>query len=99
MKLRDRLEQQVERVRRLHEADLQQGFGHVYLPTALAAKYPHAARELGWQYLVPSARLRSTPMCCSAGRPACKARWIDSERFPRRSESCHVLGAQVPCAC
>ena len=61
VRLQDRLEQQVERVRRLHEADLAQGFGYVHLPTALAAKYPNASRELGWQYLFPSARLSRDP--------------------------------------
>jgi integrase len=45
---------QVARVRRLHERDLSEGFGRVYLPFALAEKYPNADRELGWQYLFPA---------------------------------------------
>ena len=36
------------RVRRLHQADLAVGAGHVALPDALARKYPNAAREWGW---------------------------------------------------
>jgi integron integrase len=48
------LRRQIERVRLLHEEDLAAGFGEVYLPYALAEKYPSAARELGWQYLFPS---------------------------------------------
>ena len=47
----------LHRVRQLHESDLAQGFGSVYLPSALVRKYPNAAREWIWQYAFPSARL------------------------------------------
>ena len=36
--------------------DLLAGFGAVWLPHALARKYPNAAREFGWQYVFPSAQ-------------------------------------------
>ena len=52
------LERQLERARALHEMDVRQGFGHVYLPYALARKYPNANREWCWQYIFP-ARQRS----------------------------------------
>ena len=55
------LRDQVEQVARLHADDLAGGFGEVYLPDALARKYPHAARELRWQFLFPSARLSADP--------------------------------------
>jgi integron integrase len=42
------------RVKALHEDDLREGFGEVYLPFALARKYPHAAREWAWQYVFPA---------------------------------------------
>lgn len=48
-------------VRDLFEEDLANGFGEVYLPGALAAKYPNAAREWGWQYAFPSHRLSVDP--------------------------------------
>jgi site-specific recombinase XerD len=48
----------LERVQGLHEKDLAAGFGRVYLPHALARKYPNAAAEWIWQYVFPS-RLRS----------------------------------------
>lgn len=41
-----------------HQRDLASGHGAVYLPTALARKYPQAAREWVWQYVFP-ARKRS----------------------------------------
>ncbi len=39
----------LERVKLLHQSDLAAGAGEVYLPYALARKYPHAAQEWGWQ--------------------------------------------------
>jgi hypothetical protein len=41
-------------VRRLHERDTAEGFGRVYLPHALARKYPNADREWGWQDVFPA---------------------------------------------
>src|SRR5690606_5463909 len=43
------LKMQIANVRVLHEMDLDSGAGEVYLPFALARKYPSAAREFGWQ--------------------------------------------------
>lgn len=45
-------------VRLLHEADLRDRGGAVFLPDALARKYPWAERAWGWQYVFP-ARSRS----------------------------------------
>jgi integron integrase len=44
------------RVRDQHQADLRRGGGSVYLPYALARKYPRAEREWPWQYVFPAAR-------------------------------------------
>jgi integron integrase len=41
------------RVKRMHERDLADGFGTVYLPDAIARKFPGADREWGWQYVFP----------------------------------------------
>lgn len=51
----------LERVKTLHESDLSQGFGEVYLPFALERKYPNAAKEWGWQYVFPAAKLSRDP--------------------------------------
>ena len=48
-------------VRQLHNQDLEQGYGAVYLPDALERKYPNASREWGWQYVFPSDRLSVDP--------------------------------------
>ena len=55
------LQRQVERVRILHEEDLDAGFGHVYLPHALEKKSPGAATELGWQFLFPAPKCSLDP--------------------------------------
>jgi integron integrase len=55
------LQRQVERVRILHDEDLQAGFGEVYLPHALDLKYPTAATELAWQYLFPAPKCSLDP--------------------------------------
>jgi len=51
---RDRLHNHLLEVRTLHERDLADGFGNVYLPHALARKYPHADRDWKWQYIFPA---------------------------------------------
>jgi integron integrase len=52
------LKDHLGRVKTLHEADLEAGYGEVYLPDALARKYPGAPRQWAWQYVFPS-RTRS----------------------------------------
>lgn len=59
--IREALRQHLNEVRALHERDLAAGFGEVYLPDALARKYPNAAREWKWQYAFPSAKLSVDP--------------------------------------
>src|SRR6266446_4109252 len=44
-----------------HEQDLEDGFGTVHLPFALARKFPSAEREWAWQYVFPSSRLGVDP--------------------------------------
>ena len=58
---RSGLEAQIAARMRVHEHDLAQGFGEVFMPDALARKYPNAAREAGWQYVFASGRLSADP--------------------------------------
>ena len=50
---------QIEVAKKLHDKDLAEGYGEVYLPDALSRKYSKANISLGWQYLFPS-KVRST---------------------------------------
>lgn len=60
-KLTNQLKKQIEYVRMLHEQDIQDGFGSVYLPDMLSKKYPHAAKEFKWKYLFPSRKISTDP--------------------------------------
>jgi integron integrase len=62
------LQQQIAQARALHARDLAAGRGAVWLPDALAAKYPAAARSWGWQWVFPSASLSMDPRSGAEGR-------------------------------
>ncbi len=55
------LQAHLKRVKALHEKDLSEGFGAVYLPYALNKKFPYAERDWAWQYVFPSAKLSVDP--------------------------------------
>ena len=55
------LQQQLSAVRSLHQKDLADGYGAVYLPDALANKYPGMDRSWGWQWVFPSRRIGTDP--------------------------------------
>jgi integron integrase len=55
------LREHLVRVRAVHREDLRTGCGAVWLPEALARKYPNAEKEWGWQYVFPSARRSLDP--------------------------------------
>jgi len=55
------LENHLAKVKILHEQDLAQGHGEVYLPYALGRKYRNAGIEWGWQYVFPSRNVSKDP--------------------------------------
>jgi integrase len=57
----DPLRAQLSVVKALHASDLLAGHGEVWLPGALAVKYPKAASALGWQYVFPAAGFSRDP--------------------------------------
>jgi integron integrase len=57
----DPLKRHMDLVRRIHERDLQAGFGRIALPAALARKYPNADREWGWQWVFPASTISADP--------------------------------------
>ena len=52
---------QIAAVREQHRQDLDGRWQGVYLPHALARKYPNASREFGWQYVFPASQLSVDP--------------------------------------
>ncbi len=61
------LQEHLQHVKLIHDKDLTDGYGNVYLPYALERKYPNANREWGWQYVFPAPSLSTDP-CTSITR-------------------------------
>ena len=59
--LKPELQEHLKAVKRLHDQDRREGHGRVYLPNALARKYPGAAAEWGWQYVFPAPAFSQDP--------------------------------------
>ena len=57
----EKLRAQIVFVESLHGQDIADGYGEVYMPYALARKYPRAARETAWQFLFPATRIGADP--------------------------------------
>lgn len=58
----------IEHRRGIHDSDLLEGLGSVWLPNALLKKYPAAATEFAWQYVFASERRSSDPRSQLVGR-------------------------------
>ncbi len=93
--LEDPLRRQIERVRLIHQQDLSDGHGRIFLPHALAEKYPGADRQFGWQYLFPAARRSIDP------RAGIHRRHHASERALQRAVGGAVRRARIlkPASC
>ncbi len=86
------LTKHLERVRRLHNMDLEQGHGSVYLPFALAKKYPGADSEWGWQYVFPS---RNRSLDPDTGR--FRRHHVHESNFPRAlKQAARDIGLNKP---
>ena len=61
IKLKQRIAVQLEAVSELHEKDIRDGFGSVYMPFALEKKYKNSKFETKWQYLFPAINISTDP--------------------------------------
>lgn len=59
--MEERLKPHLTQVKALHEADLLDGYGEVYLPYAMARKEPHAEKSWLWQYVFPAGKRSQDP--------------------------------------
>jgi integron integrase len=66
--LREALQAQLIHAKKLHELDLADGLGAVYLPHALERKYPNANKQWCWQYVFPSHKRSVDPRSKRIGR-------------------------------
>jgi integron integrase len=89
------IEKHLQYVKRIHQEDLQHGFGRVYLPYALERKYPPANRQWGWQYVFPSKTLSADP------RSGIKRRHHMHESSIRKaiSQAAKISGIEKPVGC
>ena len=55
------LQKQIKKAKELHNDDLGEGFGSVFIPDALSRKYPNAEKEFRWQYVFPSTKISTDP--------------------------------------
>jgi integron integrase len=62
------LQRHLQKVQAQHEEDVEAGFGSVFLPNAIARKYPRAAKKWVWQYVFPSSRLSFDPRSPAAAK-------------------------------
>ncbi|WP_138429615.1 integron integrase [Fodinibius saliphilus] len=60
-KSKQKLKEQIEKVKVLHKKDLNNGYGSIILPKALSKKYPKLNKALGWQYLFPTNKISTDP--------------------------------------
>ena len=89
------LQAQVEEARRIHRRDLDAGFGRVWLPDALARKFPHADAEWGWQYVFPASARSCDPRDGQERR-----HHLDESRLQRAVKQARVrAGLAKPATC
>ncbi len=79
----------------MHRGDLEEGFGEVYSPFALAKKYPNANQEWGWQYVFPSSKRSTDPRSGKTRRHP-----IDEKVLQREvKEAVRAAGIAKPASC
>ncbi|MFH1006279.1 MAG: integron integrase [Candidatus Latescibacterota bacterium] len=83
------LKEHLKKVKEVHEADLKNGYGTVYLPYALERKYPNVNREWGWQYVFPASQLSIDP------RSGAKRRHHLGEKVLQRAVKAAILTAGI----
>ena len=78
------LQRQIDFALCQHQEDLANNVGEVYLPYALARKYPAAAKEPAWQFLFPSSNVSKDPRCGKIRRHHVHQRRQDSAALLRQ---------------
>ncbi len=91
-----RLHDQIQRVDLQWREDQKvQSCAGVWIPEALARKYPNALRSLGWHYLFPSSRLSFEPGTVNMRRPHVAESSVS--KLVRRASIKAAIGIEVSC--
>ena len=96
LNLSEPLRRHLVRVKAQHEQDLEDGFGSVHLPFALARKFPNAAREWAWQYVFPSSRLSIDPRTGRKQPAPCRRRSVAGGAETSCGRGWHCEARQLP---
>jgi len=82
----------------LHDNDLAKGVGGVFMPPALARKYPSAANDWIWQYVFASSRISDDPRSKAVRRHHIHEKSLSGKMKPARLRAgitkrvgCHTL--------
>jgi integrase len=59
--IKDELQVQIQKVKELHQQDLQNGFGSVYIPHAISRKFKNIEFDTKWQYVFPMNKISTDP--------------------------------------
>jgi integron integrase len=96
--VKESLIRHLQKVKLVHDEDVAAGYGEVFLPYALARKYPNAPRQWGWQYVFPapnrsidprSGKKRRHHLSDKAVQKAVKAAMRNARII--KNGSCHTL--------
>lgn len=97
-RLRAELQAQIRAALATHNLDLAEGHGRVWLPFALARKYPNAPTTPGWQYVFPAKNRSKDPHDGTLRRHHLDKSWVQrsvklavQSAGIRKRASCHTF--------
>jgi integron integrase len=86
---------QLDHAKAIHQQDLRDGYGEVYLPLSLERRYPNAETEWGWQYVFPAKRRSADPQSGKVTR-----HHLDEKVLQRAvKEAVRAAGLTKPASC
>lgn len=87
--LKEELKQHILEVKKIHDKDLKEGWGKVKLPGNIENKYPHAPKELKWQWLFPQTHRWKNKQTGEEGR------WHMDESVLQRAVQRSIRDAEI----
>jgi integron integrase len=95
------LQLHLQKVKAQHEQDIESGVAGVYLPYALAQKYPKAEKEWAWQWVFPSPRISEDPRSATAEGIAVRRRHHLDESWLQQAvkKAVRASGVAKPASC
>lgn len=87
--IKSELQNQIEKVKQLHQRDKRKGYGATLLPKALSRKYPDMENSIAWRYVFPSRQISTDP------RSGLLHRYHISDSFIQRAVKKAVIGSGI----